>query len=66
MRTYWGDSKAAGDAGTEKYNAITNSCDDKIAGPLNAGGQDIRAFTGVPTLTGEFLKAQGREIKPSD
>jgi hypothetical protein len=66
MDQYWHDFDVRARAGTELYNAFTNSRDDKIAGALDAAGLPIEAFVGVPSLSGAVLKAEGRAIDASN
>lgn len=66
MTKYWTDTKAAADNGTDIYNAITNSCDDKVAGALAAGGLSMWQFVGVPRLSGELLQATGHKMAAKD
>ena len=64
MDKYWADSATAAAAG-EKYNAFTNSCEDKIANALNSAGIPPNQFTGIPTLDGALMDRSGMRIDPS-
>lgn len=66
MKKYWNDTKTSADSGKDLYNAMTNSCSDKVFGALEAGEMSPFAFAKIPTLEGRFLSGTWGQQAPRD
>jgi YD repeat-containing protein len=66
MKKYWNDTKVSADSGKDLYNAVTNSCSDKVFGALEAAEMNPFAFAKIPTLEGRLLSGTWQQQAPQD